>query len=259
MKINQLFEKNKDGLLNIFYTAGYPEIDSTVKIAQFLANSGVKLIEIGMPFSDPLADGPTIQHSSEVALKNGLNMDVLFKQVEEISRTTDLTVILMGYFNQLMTVGVENFLSKCKNAGVRGLIIPDLPLEIYEMEYQQLFNQYEIDISFLITPRTRNKRIILADKLSSGFLYLVADNSITGASSGTFSEEQVAYFKRISQMNLSSPLLIGFGIKSRNQYKISQKHANGAIIGSEFIRQLSSIRKIDQNTITRFIDSVLQD
>lgn len=255
-KIKALFKKNDQGTLTIFYTAGYPELDSTIAIAQHLNAANIKLVEIGMPFSDPLADGTTIQHSSEIALQNGMNMRVLFKQVKMISETTNLTIVLMGYLNQLMSIGVERFLKHCQESGVSSLIIPDLPMDIYENEYQELFNTYDISISFLITPRTSAERILVADRLTSGFLYLVADNSITGGTSGNFSKEQEAYFKRIHDMNLVSPLLIGFGIKTAKQLKMANKYVDGTIIGSEFIRQISSADKVTQENISRFIRSV---
>jgi tryptophan synthase alpha chain len=256
MKIKELLQNNKEGMLNIFFTAGYPELDSTVEVAKILDQCGIQLVEIGMPYSDPLADGETIQHSSEVALKNGMNMDIMFEQVKEISTATDLTIILMGYFNQLMTMGVEQFLRSCKAAGVKGLIIPDLPMEIYEHEYKSTFEENEIAISFLITPATSSTRIEMADRLSSGFLYLVADNSITGAASGSFSPAQIAYFERISKMKLSSPVLIGFGIKTAKQYNLIKKYANGAIIGSEFIRKLSTTKIAREQAICSFINSI---
>ncbi len=259
MKIKELLQNNKDGLLNIFYTAGYPQLDSTVAVAKFLDSAGIKMVEIGMPYSDPLADGETIQHSSERALSNGMNMDIMFAQVKEINATTELTIILMGYFNQLMTMGVEQFLITCKDAGIKGLIIPDLSMEIYEAEYQNLFAEYEITISFLITPATSSARIQMADRLSSGFLYLVADNSITGAASGSFSSAQIAYFERIRQLKLSSPVLIGFGIKTASQYNMTKKYANGAIIGSEFIRKLSTDDMVSGEPIRRFISSIINN
>lgn len=257
MKIREILQNNKDGTLNMFFTAGYPQLDSTVQVAKFLDQAGIKMVEIGMPFSDPLADGETIQHSSEKALANGMNMDLMFTQVKEISATTELAIILMGYFNQLMTFGIEQFLKKCKAAGVKGLIIPDLPMEIYEHEYKNLFEEYEISISFLITPRTSLARIQMADRLSSGFLYLVADNSITGAVSGSFSTAQIDYFERIKQNNLSSPVLIGFGIKTANQYKLTKKYANGAIIGSEFIRKLSAMDTVSEESVKAFVGSMV--
>ena len=259
MEIEQLFKTNKNGLLNIFFTAGYPSLDSTVGIAQSLDKAGVKIVEIGMPFSDPLADGTTIQHSSEIALKNGMKLDLLFEQVNEISATTDLTIILMGYLNQMMSVGVDSFLETCNRVGVSGLIIPDLPMDIYENNYRSLFAKHNIDISFLITPRTSMERIRLADRLSSGFLYMVADNSITGGVSGEFNEKQIEYFERIKNMKLSSPILVGFGIKTSKQFNITCEYANGSIIGSEFIRMLSSADKINEDIITEFVNSIIHD
>jgi tryptophan synthase alpha chain len=259
MKIKELLQNNTAATLNIFFTAGYPQLDSTVQVAKFLNQAGIKMVEIGMPYSDPLADGETIQHSSEVALSNGMNMDIMFTQVKRISDTTDLAINLMGYFNQLMTFGVEQFLQACKTSGVKGLIIPDLPMEIYEQEYKNLFAEYDIAISFLITPRTSLARMQMADRLSSGFLYLVADNSITGAASGSFSAAQIDYFERIKQHNLSSPVLIGFGIKTARQYKLTKKYANGAIIGSEFIRKLSAMDSVSEENVKAFIGSIVNN
>lgn len=258
-KIDRLFEQNPEGVLNIFYTAGFPELRSTAEIAVSLDKAGVKLIEIGMPYSDPLADGTTIQDSSQVALNNGMNLDVMFDQVKEISDKTDLVIILMGYLNQLMTVGVEDFLRKCKASGVDGLIIPDLPMDIYESDYKDLFDQYDIAISFLISPRTSENRIREADSLSTGFLYMVADNSITGGDSDRFSELQLDYFERIKNMNLETKVLIGFGIKTKNQFETTKEYANGAIIGSEFIRQLPDGAGDINESISRFIKIILDN
>jgi tryptophan synthase alpha chain len=258
MKVDKVINKSA-GILNIFYTAGYPHLNSTVEIARYLDKTGVELVEIGMPYSDPLADGKIIQHSSEVALENGMNLEIMFKQVSEISATTRLTIILMGYLNQVMTFGVEKFLNNCQATGVSGLIIPDLPLDIYQAEYKALFQRYQVDISFLITPRTSDERIKLADSLSSGFLYLVSDNSLTGGASDKFSQAQMAYFTRVNKMRLSSPKLIGFGIKTANQYKQTKKLANGAIIGSYFIEMLTNADQINQESISAFVSSIVND
>jgi tryptophan synthase alpha chain len=255
-KIEQLFKSNRDGVLNIFFTAGYPSLESTVEIAQTLNRAGVKLVEIGMPYSDPLADGTTIQDSSQRALENGMNLDIMLKQVKEIAETTDLVIVLMGYLNQLMTVGIENFLIQCRNSGVDGLIIPDLPMDIYENEYQSLFEKHEIAISFLISPRTSESRIWDAARLSTGFLYMVADNSITGGKVGDFSQLQLDYFNRIKALNLPAKVLIGFGISTGKQYEITREYANGAIIGSEFIRQLPKDGGDLEKPITDFVNGV---
>jgi len=256
-KIDKLFNQANENLLNIFYTAGYPKLDSTVEIAQALAESGVKIIEIGMPYSDPLADGKTIQHSSETALKNGMNLDILFEQISTISKTTELTIILMGYLNQMMAIGEEKFLEQCQHSGVDGLIVPDLPMELYENEYQSLFQKHNISISFLVSPRTSAARIVEADRLSSGFIYIVADNSITGKEQGEFNQSQLAYFERIASMKLNTPVMIGFGIKSKNQFTQAGNYANGAIIGSEFIRQLpkdgTDLNSIVKTFVSKFL------
>ena len=256
MKINDLFNQNKEGLLNIFFTAGYPKLNSTVQIAQALDKSGVKIVEIGMPYSDPLADGETIQDSSKVALNNGINVDIMFSQIQSISETTNLTIILMGYLNQFLALGVEHFLSLSQSVGIKGMIIPDLPMDIYEEKYKKLFEKYEIAISFLVTPRTSIERVKEANRLSTGFLYLVADNSITGGDSGEFSSEQIAYFQRIKDFNLSSPSLIGFGVKTAEQFALAKKYANGAIIGSKFIRKLSTMNTINVEGIKEFVSSI---
>lgn len=258
-KIDKLFVANPEGLLNIFFTAGYPKLNSTVEVAQLLNKTGVKLIEIGMPYSDPLADGATIQDSSQIALENGMNLDIMFKQIKEISNTTDLTIVLMGYLNQMMSVGISEFLAQCKSSGVAGLIIPDLPMDIYDEDYKSLFEEYGLAISFLISPRTAETRIREADRLSTGFLYMVADNSITGGESTSFNDLQLDYFDRIKSMNLESKVMIGFGIKTGEQYRLTKKYANGAIIGSEFIRQLNKEGVSLEQSVTKYIRSVLND
>lgn len=237
-RIENVFDNQKD-LLNIFITAGYPQINSLPKLAKELINQGVDIIEIGMPYSDPLADGPIIQNASSIALSNGITLSNIFEQVAEIRKASEtIPLILMGYFNQLLQMGVEQFLSKCKESGVDGLIIPDLPVEVYTSKYQDLFNKYEISISFLITPQTTNARINLLDKACSSFLYIVSDNSLTGAKNDGFTEEQITYFQRIKKCNLNSPTMIGFGISSNNMVRQANNYANGAIIGSAYLEAI---------------------
>lgn len=250
-----LKEKNRE-LLNIFFTAGYPTLNSTIEIGKALDKSGVHLVEIGMPYSDPLADGSTVQDSSQVALANGMNLDILFTQLKELAATTNLTIILMGYLNQLMTYGIENFMRKAKENGVSGLIIPDLPMDIYEKHYKDVFERHAMAISFLISPRTSEERIRMADRLSTGFIYMVSDNSITGKSEEDFSPMQQEYFKRISGMNLKTPQMVGFGIRNKRQLKKVFSFTTGAIIGSEFIRQLAVSEENLQDRIHKFVDSL---
>ena len=252
--LQQFIRSKKEGILNIFFTAGYPHLDSALAIARQLAAAGVELVEIGMPYSDPLADGATIQQSSEQALRNGMNLAILFEQVKQIKEETGLRIVLMGYLNQLLRMGEERFLQNCRDSGVDGLIIPDLPMEVYQSQYQELFGRYQQAISFLITPRTSVERIRLADRLSSGFVYLVADNSITGKITDDFSPQQEAYFKRIRDMQLTSPVLIGFGIRTARQFRAACRFAQGAIVGSEFIRQFSG--GVDDEKIRRFVKNI---
>lgn len=250
-RIEQVFKQQKD-LLNIFITAGYPEIDSLPKKAQQVINQGVDILEVGLPYSDPLADGEVIQRASAVALSNGITINKIFDQVAEIRKISNsIPIILMGYFNQLLQVGVEHFLEKCQQSGVDGLIIPDLPVEVYIAKYQSLFENYQIKISFLITPQTSNERINILDKACTSFLYIVSDNSLTGANSDGFSEEQLAYFKRIRNLYLVSPTMIGFGISSKNMVKQANLYSNGAIIGSAYLEAIRLNNEIS------FIDKLI--
>lgn len=236
-RIKALFNTKHKDILNVYFTAGHPDLNDTVEIAGALSKNGVDLIELGMPYSDPLADGLTIQQSSTKALKNGMTVDILFNQVGEFRENYETPLILMGYLNQVMQYGKERFIKKCKHVGIDGLILPDLPMDIYEKEYQHFFEKNDLSISFLITPQTSEKRVRMADELSSGFIYVVSQSSITGKT-GTISDGQREYFDRINEMNLSSPKLIGFGIHDKQTYKIACANSNGAIIGSAFIRAL---------------------
>ncbi len=250
-RIEQLFKQNKD-LLNIYITAGYPEINSLPKIAEGLINQGVDVIEIGMPYSDPLADGEVIQQASAIALNNGITINKIFEQATGIRKMSEsIPLILMGYFNQLLQIGVENFLKKCKSSGVDGVIIPDLPVEVYLLDYEEMFKSNGIKISFLISPQTTEERIYLLDKACTSFLYIVSDNSLTGTKSEGFTTSQVDYFKRIEKMKLSSPTMIGFGISSKKMAKEANVYANGVIIGSAFIEAVKN------NEQMSFIDKLI--
>lgn len=246
-RIQKTFAQQKN-LLNIFLTAGYPSLESLPKLASQLFTSGVDIIEVGMPYSDPLADGPVIQKTSANALKNGITISTIFKQVKAIRQSeASAPIFLMGYLNQLLQFGPEKFLSNCKEVGVDGLIIPDLPFEIYLKDYKTLFEEYGIAISFLITPGTSEERIRALDKACSSFLYVVSDNSITGGGKGVFSESQLYYFNRIKDLNLTSPTMIGFGISSKNMLKQASQYANGAIIGTAYLEA------VEQGTSSEFI------
>lgn len=226
-------------LLSIYFTAGYPELEDTVNIIEELENSGVDFIEIGLPFSDPLADGPTIQESSTKALKNGMNTLKLFEQLKNIREKVSIPLIIMGYFNPILQFGVERFCEKCRETGIDGLIIPDLPVDVYNEHYRATFEQYGLINIFLITPQTSTERIEFIDSVSQGFIYMVSSASVTGSTSG-FSEDTREYFQRVSHMNLKNPQVIGFGISDENSFKQATKFASGAIIGSAFIKHLTA-------------------
>lgn len=254
-RLRALFERKPAHLLNIYFTAGFPGLHDTVAIIKSLANAGVDLIEVGMPYSDPLADGSTIQQSGQVALQNGMTLPLLFEQIADARRQTNIPLILMGYYNQVMQYGEEAFFNKCKEVGVDALILPDLPLYEYEERFQSLFETLDLGISFLITPQTPEERIAKIDALTRGFVYMVSSASITGARDG-IAPEQITYFKRIEQMQLKHPRLIGFGISSHASFQTACNYANGAIIGSAYIRSLEG--DVNVETATRqFVGQIL--
>ena len=239
-RINKkLQEKSDEKLLSIYFTAGYPNLDNTVSIIQDLEKSGVGMIEIGLPFSDPLADGPTIQASSTQALKNGMTTKILFEQLKDVRETVNIPLVIMGYFNPILQYGVEEFCKSCAEVGIDGLIIPDLPVDVYDDQYKAIFEKHGIINVFLITPQTSDERVNFIDSISNGFIYMVSSASVTGSSSG-FGNEQTEYFKRISDMNLKNPQIIGFGISDHDTFSQATKYAKGAIIGSAFIKHLNT-------------------
>ena len=237
-RINQKMQGDKK-LLSIYFTAGYPALNDTVKIIQDLEKSGVDMIEIGLPFSDPLADGPTIQESSTTALKNGMTTERLFEQLKDIRKSVSIPLIVMGYFNPMLQYGVEAFCKKCNEIGIDGIIMPDLPIDVYQEDYQEIFQKYGLINVFLITPQTSDERIQQIDTASEGFIYMVSSASVTGSKSG-FGNEQETYFKRISNMKLKNPQVVGFGIKDAETFQQATKMAKGAIIGSAFIKYLTA-------------------
>ncbi len=226
-------------LLSIYFTAGFPQLEDTVTILKQLEASGVDMIELGLPFSDPLADGPTIQESSTQALKNGMTTDKLFDQLKDIRQHIKVPLIVMGYFNPMMQYGVERFCQRCQEVGIDGLIVPDLPVDVYHEQYQDLFQEYGLLNMFLITPQTPDARIRYIDEVSEGFIYMVSSAATTGAQS-SFGNTQEAYFKRIEAMNLNAKLLVGFGISNAETYQAATAHSKGAIIGSAFIKNLEA-------------------
>tara|TARA_B100001063_G_scaffold106170_1_gene99091 strand:- start:106 stop:873 length:768 start_codon:yes stop_codon:yes gene_type:complete len=230
---------NKKNILSIYFTAGYPNLDDTMAIIKELDKSGVDMIEIGLPFSDPLADGPTIQESSTKALINGMNTNVLFEQINNLRSVTNLPIIIMGYLNPIIQFGIEKFCKKCKQCEIDGLIIPDLPVDIYYEYYHDLFKDHDLQNMFLITPQTSEKRIRFIDEISDGFIYMVSSYSTTGAQK-IFGDETIKYFKRINQMKLKSPLLVGFGISNKETRRVASINSNGVIIGSAYINMLTN-------------------
>lgn len=251
--ISNILKEKPSNNLSIYFTAGFPEIHDTTKVIQELSNAKVDFIEVGLPYSDPLADGPTIQKSSQKALQNGINLDIVFDQLLQIKRTNKTPLVLMGYLNQLLKYGEEKFCQKVVDCGIDTLILPDLPMVEYENHYQLLFNSYGITTVFLITPQTTDERILKIDSYTKSFIYMVASSAITGAK-GEISEEQIAYFERIKSMNLRSKLIIGFGISDHQTFSKACEYGHGAIIGSAFIEHLEKkgIDKIDE-----FIGSII--
>lgn len=237
-RISAKLQENKK-LLSIYFTAGYPNINDTVSILQELEQNGVDMIEIGLPFSDPLADGPTIQESSTIAIENGMTTSLLFEQLANIRESVKIPLIIMGYFNPMMQFGMEQFCKKCAEVGIDGLIIPDLPLHVYETEYKTIFEKYGLKNIFLITPQTSNERIAQIDAVSDSFIYMVSSASVTGSQSG-FGNEQMDYFKRIASLNLKNQQIIGFGINDKETFSQATQHQKGAIIGSAFITFLKN-------------------
>lgn len=244
--------KEDKKLLSIYFTTGYPSLNSTVKIIQDLEKNGVDMIEIGLPFSDPLADGPTIQESSTAALINGMTTEILFEQLKDIRKSVTIPLIIMGYFNPVFQYGVEAFCKQCEEIGIDGLILPDLPLDVFQSEYEAIFKKYGLLNIFLITPQTSNERIRQIDKASNGFIYMVSSASVTGSKTG-FGNEQEAYFERIEAMNLKNPQIVGFGIKDNETFQQATKTAKGAIIGSAFIKHLT---ENGENNIPDFINTI---
>lgn len=245
-RISQKLQEDKK-ILSIYFSAGYPNLNDSVQIIQDLEKSGIDMIEIGLPFSDPLADGPTIQASSTTALQNGMTTQILFDQLKDIRKSVKIPLVIMGYFNPMLQYGVENFCAKCAEIGIDGLIIPDLPVDVYADEYKTTFDKYGLLNIFLITPQTSEERIRFIDSVSDGFIYMVSSASVTGSQSG-FGNTQEAYFKRIGDMNLKNPQIVGFGISNAETFNQATQYAKGAIIGSAFITHLkeNGSRKIEE-------------
>ncbi|MCJ0742732.1 tryptophan synthase subunit alpha [Pedobacter montanisoli] len=238
-RLQQLFQHKKKDLLSIYFTAGYPNLNDTLKIAQALEQNGADFLEIGFPYSDPVADGPVIQQSSKTALDNGMTLALLFEQLEDLRKQVTVPVLLMGYVNVVLQYGVENFCKKCLEVGVDGCIIPDLPMYEYEELYQPVFKKYGISNIFLVTPQTTEEHIRKIDELSNAFIYLVSSSSTTG-NSLELSNQATQYFQHISALKLKNPQIIGFGISDKNTYDTANTYASGAIIGSAFVKNIDA-------------------
>ncbi|SNT36456.1 tryptophan synthase, alpha chain [Ekhidna lutea] len=237
-RIDHVFIERND-TLNVYFTAGYPVLDDTISVARSLEEAGADMLEIGIPFSDPVADGPTIQESSQQALENGMTIEVLFGQLKSLREHVTIPVLLMGYVNPIIQYGIERFCDKCAEVGIDGVIVPDLPMQEYLDHYEANFKEKGIHNIFLISPNTTETRIREIDENSSGFIYVVSSSSITGAKTGV-QEGQLAYYQRIQEMKLKNRRLIGFGISDKETYQTACKYADGAIIGSAFIKQLKN-------------------
>lgn len=244
-RIKQLFEKKQKNILSIYFTAGFPQLNDTGNVIRELEANGIDLIEIGIPFSDPMADGPTIQESGTIALRNGMTLKVLFEQLKDIRSDVTIPLILMGYLNPIMQYGFETFCKQCKETGIDGAIIPDLPFNDYISQYKPIADRYDIKIVMLITPETSDERIRLIDEHTDGFIYMVSSASTTGAQSN-FDDKKQAYFRKINGMNLRNPRLIGFGISNNATLEAAQENASGAIIGSKFITLLKESANIKE-------------
>ena len=242
-RINKLFKEKGNNILSVYFTAGYPNLNDTVEIIRQLSSKGVDLIEIGVPFSDPLADGPVIQHSSQVALKNGMSVKLLFEQLKDIRKVTDIPLVLMGYVNPIIHFGFENFCQKAQEVGIDGFIIPDLPMLEYQREFKPVSDKYGIENVFLITPETSAERIRVVDENTNAFIYMVSSASTTGMQK-SFEGAKEEYFNRIKSMNLKNPAMIGFGISNKQTFESACKYSSGAIIGSAFIKSLDETSSV---------------
>ena len=244
-RLQQLFKQKKKNILSIYFTAGYPNLNCTMQIAEALEKSGADFIEIGFPYSDPVADGPVIQASSKQSLDDGMTLELLFEQLKDLRKTITIPILLMGYFNPVLQYGVENFCKACKAIGVDGCIIPDLPMYEYEEMYLPFFEENGISNIFLVTPQTSEERIHKIDSLSNAFIYLLSSAATTGKNLDVSAEAR-AYFKRIKDMNLNNPLVIGFGISDKKTFDTANEYASGAIIGSAFVKSLA-LGEIEEN------------
>ncbi|HYG21104.1 MAG TPA: tryptophan synthase subunit alpha [Ohtaekwangia sp.] len=253
-RITRLFDKKKKDILSVYYTAGFPQLNDTLPIAKALQDGGADIIEIGIPFSDPVADGPTIQESNKIALDNGMNLHLLIDQVKAIRKEVDIPIILMGYLNPVIQYGMEKFVKDAVKAGVDGLILPDMPIYEYEEQYKDLFHKHNLCNTFLISPTTSAERIRQIDHATHGFIYAVSSSSTTGAR-GEFAPEQIDYFKTLQDIQLTNPFLIGFGISNHDTFTQASMYGAGAIVGSAFINLLKISQDMEED-VRKFVKSL---
>jgi tryptophan synthase alpha chain len=252
-RLQNLFHTKKSNLLSIYYTAGYPELNTTVDIAEALEKAGADFLEIGFPYSDPVADGPTIQHSSETALQNGMTVHVLFEQLKDLRKRVSIPILLMGYVNPILQYGIEKFCKTAAEVGVDGIIVPDLPMYEYEAMYSNYFLDNNLSNIFLVTPQTSADRIRKIDELSNSFIYLLSSSSITGGSLNV-SVNIEDYYKRIKAMELNNPAIIGFGISNNATFTKACEYASGAIVGSAFVKLLAEDNYLEK--IPAFVKAI---
>ncbi len=252
-KINKLLTTKKD-ILTIFFTAGFPSLEDTIPVLKSLEKAGVDMIEIGIPFSDPVADGPVIQKANLQAINNGMTVQKLFQQLEGMRDEITVPVVIMSSFNPILRFGVEAFCERCKSVGIDGLIIPDMPMNFYEKNHQKSFEKNDLINIYLVTPTTPNERIKMIDEKSNGFIYLVSSSATTGGK-GVFSEEQKSYFQKIKDMKLTTPVLTGFGISSKESFDEVCQYTNGGIIGSAFVDSLEN-GNVSEEHIHDFIQNI---
>lgn len=253
-RLIQVFKEKKNNLLNIYFTAGFPELNDTTRILKILDKSGADVVEIGIPFSDPMADGPIIQASGDKALENGMTLKLLFEQLKDIRKEVKLPILLMGYLNPVLQYGIEEFCKKASEVGVDGVILPDMPLDEYQDKWRSVFEAHNLSFIFLVTPQTSPERLKLIDANASGFIYVVSTNSTTGSAAKSVKDSEV-FLQRIKDANLKNPTLVGFNIKDKESFNFASKFTNGAIIGSAFIKLLSGSKDLETD-IVKYLSEV---
>ena len=254
-RIEELFQKKRNKILSVYFTAGFPRLEDTLTVMMALQKNGVDMVELGMPYSDPLADGPVIQHSSTIALKNGMTIKKLFEQLKDLRKEVSIPVLLMGYMNPILQYGFEKFSAEAAAVGIDGLILPDLPEYEFETEYRTVIKKHGLDFVFLVTPETSEERIKRLDQLSSGFLYAVSSSSTTGRDKNMTDVNM--YLAKLKNLKLKNPVLVGFGIKNKQTFEAACEIANGAIIGTAFIRSVENSDDVREAT-KKFIHSILR-